>query len=256
MRWKIGSGLRSDGGSELRKVIPFTTKRTKMNSGPMQASGISTDRTIGGVSEEALDGSRGVAAREVEESTTVIDASPARGEGRRRGEESDAAAILAVELQKFASLAADIRRTLVPARQFKARCQQAFDVANDLFGHAPTWVSFYRELYGTKGIVVPQMFPTDGEVAAFRRSEAFRQIQKMITGLRGRDLPETDPNDPQRMITVRLPKSLHASICKEAKQLGISVNRLCVTRMLQLIDPDMVPHASSKPRGRKPGEAE
>ncbi len=80
----------------------------------------------------------------------------------------------------------------------------------------------------------------------------YYQIQMMLTALRSRDLPENDPNDPQRMITVRLPKSLHEALCDEALRLGISVNRLCISRMLQLLDPKMIPETGTKPRGRKP----
>jgi hypothetical protein len=74
----------------------------------------------------------------------------------------------------------------------------------------------------------------------------------MLTALRSRDLPENDPNDPQRMITVRLPKSLHEALVEEATRLNISVNKLCISRLLQNLDPKMIPETASKPRGRKP----
>ena len=134
---------------------------------------------------------------------------------------------------------------------FDAGCQQAFDVANDLFGNAPTWVCFYRELMGGRGLI-PMLFPEDDDFGRFLRTEQYHQIQMMLTALRSRDLPENDPNDPQRMITVRLPKSLHEAMCDEAGRLNISVNRPCISRMLQLLDPKMSPETQSKPRGRKP----
>ncbi|MCA9130824.1 MAG: hypothetical protein KDB22_27255 [Planctomycetales bacterium] len=158
---------------------------------------------------------------------------------------------LANELNQFNKLATNLRERLVPAYEFEARCRQAFEVANDLFGNAPTWVCFYRELMGGRGMI-HILFETDEDFGQFLRSEQYHQIQLMLTALRSRDQPENDPNDPQRMITVRLPKSLHESICEEALRLKISVNRLCISRMLQLLDPQMIPKTKSKPRGRKP----
>ena len=163
----------------------------------------------------------------------------------------EATSKLAIELHRFNRVAEKIRQSFVPQQKFEQRCQQAFEVANDLFGNAPTWVCFYRELMGTRGLILT-LFPDDEDFGKFLRSEQYHQIQLMLTALRSRDLPENDPNDPQRMITVRLPKSLHEAMCEEAGRLNISVNRLCISRMLQLLDPKMIPETQSKPRGRKP----
>lgn len=158
---------------------------------------------------------------------------------------------LSVELAQFNKMVASIRQGFQLAPSFEARCQQAFDIANDLFGTAPNWVCFYREMLGGSGMV-HEVFTSDGELGRFLRTEQYHQIQLMLTALRSRDLPENDPNDPQRMITVRLPKSLHQAMCEEAGRMNISVNRLCISRMLQLLDPKMIPETQSKPRGRKP----
>ena len=97
-----------------------------------------------------------------------------------------------------------------------------------------------------------KLFRESNDLGSFLRTDQHHQIQGMLTALRSRDLPESDPNDPQRMITVRLPKSLHEAMCEEATRLNISVNRLCISRMLQLLDPAMIPETNSKPRGCKP----
>lgn len=164
---------------------------------------------------------------------------------------NEAAAKLALELKQFNDIASNLRNSLTPAATFSERCGQAFDIANDLFANAPTWVCFYRELMGGAGLL-HQLFLDNKDFGAFLRTDQHHQIQLMLTALRSRDLPETDPNDPQRMITVRLPKSLHEAMCDEATRLNISVNRLCISRMLQLLDPEMIPETNSKPRGRKP----
>jgi hypothetical protein len=166
-------------------------------------------------------------------------------------EPSDAAVQLAEDLKKFQKLAAEIHATLKPAPEFEERCNQMFSLANDLFGHAPTWVCFFREALAVDGLA-RKLFTTDEEYGQFMTTSHYDQLLQMLTALRSRDLPENDPNDPQRMITVRLPKSLHEALCEEAGRLNISVNKLCISRLLQVLDPKMVPETVSKPRGRKP----
>lgn len=178
-------------------------------------------------------------------------AAPSASETMPAPAKAEPASKLAVELNQFTALASKMREELVPAGDFQARCVQAFDVANDLFANAPTWVCFYRELMGGSGLL-HVLFDNNKEFGSFLRTDQHHQIQQMLTALRSRDLPENDPNDPQRMITVRLPKSLHEAMCEEAGRLNISVNRLCISRMLQLLDPAMIPETNSKPRGRKP----
>ncbi len=158
---------------------------------------------------------------------------------------------MAEDLKKFEALAADVRRALQPNAPYAERCNQAFSLSNDLFGHAPTWICFFREVLAVGGLT-HQLFPTTEEYAEFMTSSHYDQLQQMLTALRSRDLPESDPNDPQRMITVRLPKSLHESLCAEAGALKISINKLCISRLLQVLDQKMVPEPVSKPRGRKP----
>ncbi|MBM4004525.1 MAG: toxin-antitoxin system HicB family antitoxin [Planctomycetes bacterium] len=45
-----------------------------------------------------------------------------------------------------------------------------------------------------------------------------------------------DDNKPTRVITVRLPRSLHEALKDEAKNRSTSLNQLCVAKLLQVID--------------------
>jgi hypothetical protein len=213
---------------------PFQANSSAGRPEPHQSSG-----------GEAVQGTQGTQA------VGVVDEKPAQPTETAKPASSPAVSKLTADLQRFDKVALAIREQLTPAPDFQARCRQAFDVANDLFGNAPTWVCFYRELLGGSGMI-HRIFASNEDLGAFLRTEEYHQIQLMLTALRSRDLPENDPNDPQRMITVRLPKSLHEAMCEEAGRLNISVNRLCISRMLQMLDPKMIPETTSKPRGRKP----
>lgn len=161
----------------------------------------------------------------------------------------DAAQQLVEDLRNFQKMAVYINHQLSPAPTFKERCDQMLSMAIELFGHAPTWVCFFREVLASGGLT-RKLFPSDDEFGTFMTTPHYDQILQMLTALRSRDLPEQDPNDPQRMITVRVPKSLHEALCEEAGRLGISVNKLCISRLLQVLDPKMVPEIM--PRFKKP----
>ena len=44
------------------------------------------------------------------------------------------------------------------------------------------------------------------------------------------------PRESQRVITVRMPQSLHESLKAEADQYKISINQLCIAKLLKYID--------------------
>ena len=50
-----------------------------------------------------------------------------------------------------------------------------------------------------------------------------------------------DEEEPTRVITVRLPKSLHEALRVEAHEHQTSMNKLCISKLLQFIDGDKVP---------------
>jgi predicted HicB family RNase H-like nuclease len=50
-----------------------------------------------------------------------------------------------------------------------------------------------------------------------------------------------NPDEPTRVITVRLPKCLHEALRAEAHEHRTSMNKLCISKLLQFIDEGMVP---------------
>lgn len=159
---------------------------------------------------------------------------------------------IAAELEVFTRVAQEVCGKLDANADFESRCRQAVNCAAELVGVAPTWTAFYREVLGGTG-VVRKLFPTSEEYVAFEATEAHDQVFEALTALRSRDLPENDPTEQQRMITIRLPLTLHKAICDEANELQVSVNKLCISRMLQPLDGRMIPNCKNKRRGRRPG---
>lgn len=113
--------------------------------------------------------------------------------------------------------------------------------AEQLWACAPDWVAFYREILGLRGIV-RRTFPSREQLAAFEQTEAYQDILRMLTTLRQRMPPASaDSQEPTRVITVRMPKSLHEALRVEAYEHRTSMNKLCISKLLQMIDGEQVP---------------
>ena len=166
----------------------------------------------------------------------------------------EAGAKLAAEMKIFNELACSLREKLVTTGALSERGASMVSIATELFGVAPTWTAFYREVLGAEGLMRTAVCDDD-EYSEFECCDDHNKLLEMLTALRSRDLPENDPHEAQRMITVRIPKSLHDSICNEANRLAVSVNKLCISRLLQKVDRNMIPTSAQKRRGRRPGSA-
>jgi predicted HicB family RNase H-like nuclease len=115
-----------------------------------------------------------------------------------------------------------------------------YQAAYDLYCRNPDWVSFYRDILGLNG-VVRQHFTARESLAEFERTNTYAEIQQMLTRLRERAAETPVLPEPTRVITVRLPKSLHDALRAEAHDHRTSMNKLCISKLLQFIDTQLVP---------------
>ena len=119
--------------------------------------------------------------------------------------------------------------------------QEVFQVATDLYKQQPDWVAFFRELLGLDG-VIRKVYQTPDALADFEQTEEYQKIQQMLAKLRERSVDSPNaPREPTRVITVRLPKSLHESLRAEAHDRHTSMNKLCISKLLQVVDDELVP---------------
>lgn len=142
-------------------------------------------------------------------------------------------------------------------------------VAQGIFETNPDWVTFYREILGLQGIV-RQKYPTRKALAKFERTDTYRQIQQMLATLMARKPPkkpaeaekaeagrpdetalgreaetgveaEVETAEQMKVVTIRLPQSLHETLRVEAFENRTSMNKLCISKLMQLIDSEIVP---------------
>ncbi|HEX3998094.1 MAG TPA: toxin-antitoxin system HicB family antitoxin [Pirellulales bacterium] len=102
------------------------------------------------------------------------------------------------------------------------------------------WATFFREVLGVNGIV-HRCYSTPEARAEFEKSTNYQDIQQMLSTLRGKNAEVPVADEPTRVITVRLPKSLHEALRAEAHNRQTSMNQLCISKLLQIIDQQFVP---------------
>jgi len=118
--------------------------------------------------------------------------------------------------------------------------QEVYKIAHQLFSQDPDWITFFREVLGLEGIV-RKAYPEPTDMALFERTSAYGEIQTMLAKLRDQSQSKTTPMEPTKVITVRLPKSLHDTLRAEAHDRHTSMNKLCIAKLLQVIDEALIP---------------
>jgi hypothetical protein len=132
------------------------------------------------------------------------------------------------------------KETIAVLTQSTEKYQQILQTARQLYDSEPDWVTFFREILGVDGIVRRQ-FTRLEELTAFEKSPEFEQIQKWLVKLREQKNATDTESEPTRVITVRLPKSMHEYLRTEAHDLRTSMNKLCISKLLQVIEQDLIP---------------
>lgn len=134
------------------------------------------------------------------------------------------------------------------------RYQQVLTAARHLAERDPDWVTFFREVLGAEG-VVRKAFPTFDELTEFEKSDEYAAIQRIIVKLREKKGANESDSEPTRVITVRLPKSMHEYLRTEAHDLRTSMNKLCISKLLQVVEQDMIPAEKTAPARRRSAPA-
>ena len=126
-------------------------------------------------------------------------------------------------------------KTARPPQTDSHAATAVLQVAERLFAMEPEWVVFFREVLGVDGIV-RRTFSDPEALMRFECSPQYARIREMLDGLRSRQNDQQAQREAQRVITVRMPKSLHQTLKTEAKQMQVSINALCISKLMKLLD--------------------
>ena len=121
-----------------------------------------------------------------------------------------------------------------PVKLGKSKPQQALAHAQKLAEQGADVATFWNALFGVGGYC-GRMFPTESERTAFAKSAEWRQVFELMGTLDDSEL--SDPEfaelaaSTNGALSVRIPKSLHAALLREAKREGVSLNQLCAAKL-------------------------
>lgn len=137
--------------------------------------------------------------------------------------------------------------TNLTLEEFKQRSQQVLETAKRLYATKPDWVTFFRDILGLEG-AARSTFVLQGEFLQFEQTKEHEEIKTMVANLRNKKPKKTQEEDT-KVITVRLPESLHEALKAEAAEHRTSMNKLCISKLLQaLIDETNAANAESASR--------
>ena len=131
--------------------------------------------------------------------------------------------------------------------------------AERLFATSPEWVVFFREVLGVDGIVSRTFGSADSRLR-FECSPHYARIREMLDSLRSRERERPMDRESNRVVTVRMPRALHEALKSEAANHRMSINTLCISKLLKALDADAgtrradAPEAVPAPKraGRRP----
>ncbi len=133
----------------------------------------------------------------------------------------------------------------------RRKCQEVKEAVERLFTTKPDWMTFYREVIGLNGLI-RRAFPSFEAMAAFEQTETYREIHRMLAELR-KQPPPRDLVEDTKVITIRIPQSLHEFLRIEAFEHHTTMNKLCISKLVQFIDTGNVPTVFEQ---KKPAMAE
>ncbi|MFM7243296.1 MAG: toxin-antitoxin system HicB family antitoxin [Planctomycetaceae bacterium] len=117
----------------------------------------------------------------------------------------------------------------------KHAAHAVLEVAERLYAMSPEWVVFFREVLGVDGIV-RRTFSEPDSLMRFECSPQYARVREMLDDLRARQNARQAQRESLRVVTVRMPKSLHETLKTEAEQMRVSINTLCISKLMKLLD--------------------
>ena len=119
------------------------------------------------------------------------------------------------------------------SKAITAKARQVLQFAESKAKEVEDWLELHFALFGVDG-KASELFPTEAERAAFLRTAEYKRINALMN-----TLPHPKKNEMRELvssangaISVRLPRSVHAALLAEAKAEGVSLNQLCVAKLI------------------------
>jgi hypothetical protein len=119
------------------------------------------------------------------------------------------------------------------SRKVAEKGRQLLTFAREQAEHAADWVALHNALFGIGGKAT-ELFTSEAERTAFAQTNECKQIFALLDGLPQPAIKEFGEllATANGAISVRLPRSVHAALLVEAKAEGVSLNQLCLSKLV------------------------
>lgn len=119
------------------------------------------------------------------------------------------------------------------SKEIIGKAKQVLDVAESRAKEVSDWLELHFALFGVGGIA-NELFTTETERTAFCRTEEYKRLLALMDTLPKPVKKETRElvSSANGAISVRLPRSVHAALLAEAKDEGVSLNQLCLSKLV------------------------
>jgi hypothetical protein len=125
------------------------------------------------------------------------------------------------------------KKATVVSPRIRAKARQVLAFAEQRAAEAASWLDLSNALFGLGGKAT-EAFPTERERTAFCKTEEYKRLLALMDGLPAppvREFVELAAS-ANGAISVRLPRSVHAALLAEAKAEGVSLNQLCLSKLV------------------------
>src|ERR1700722_17812677 len=114
-----------------------------------------------------------------------------------------------------------------------AKAREVVAFAEQRAGEGMDSMELFIVLFGPNGKAT-RAFPTNAEHAAFSKTQEYKQILALMDHLPTPPVKEHMDltASANGAISVRLPRSVHAALLVEANTEGVSLNQLCVAKLV------------------------
>ena len=104
--------------------------------------------------------------------------------------------------------------------------------AKDVASSVASWADLSNALFNPIDGLVTKAYPTREQREAFLKTEEYKAIRKLHeTAMQQTGLVEGATPKKSGKFMVRLPKTLHGALQREAAEEGVSLNQLVVTKL-------------------------
>jgi hypothetical protein len=112
------------------------------------------------------------------------------------------------------------------------KASRVLEQAEAVAGSVESWADLSNALFDPVHGLVTRAFPDRGEREAFLKTPQYRKIRRLLDEAMDRSglVEGATPRKSGRFV-VRLPRSLHAALEREAEQEGVSLNQLVVAKL-------------------------